>query len=73
MTKGFARSTPASELNSVTLNAGKIFLKSFFCRPRWECNKCRKLLKREYVNEVMCAARSEIMECGKWNLDYDPT
>ncbi|KAL9703820.1 hypothetical protein quinque_007338 [Culex quinquefasciatus] len=32
--------------------------------PRWECNKCRKLLKREYVNEVMCAARSEIMECA---------
>ncbi|XP_055536296.1 SET domain-containing protein SmydA-8-like [Wyeomyia smithii] len=31
--------------------------------PRWECNNCHHLLKREYVNEVMCAARSEILAC----------
>ncbi|EAT38341.1 AAEL009757-PA [Aedes aegypti] len=31
--------------------------------PRWECNKCHKLLKREYVNEILCAARDDIMAC----------
>lgn len=36
-----------------------------FCRPRWECNKCHKLLKREYVNEQLCAARDDIMSCRK--------
>ncbi|XP_058831016.1 SET domain-containing protein SmydA-8-like [Topomyia yanbarensis] len=32
--------------------------------PRWECNKCRQFLKREYVNEILCAARSEIIDCS---------
>ncbi|XP_053683976.1 SET domain-containing protein SmydA-8-like [Sabethes cyaneus] len=31
--------------------------------PRWKCNNCDHLLKREYVNEVLCAARSEILSC----------
>ncbi|XP_055626230.1 SET domain-containing protein SmydA-8-like isoform X2 [Toxorhynchites rutilus septentrionalis] len=34
-----------------------------FYPSEWECNKCHKRLKREYVNEVLCAARSEIMSC----------
>ncbi|XP_055597926.1 SET domain-containing protein SmydA-8-like [Uranotaenia lowii] len=61
-----------THLNSIRCTNCEYGLCSFYPDdPRWECNWCHNLLQREYVNEIMCAARGEILACPQEVRDLE--